>query len=233
MNTRTCKQRVINTCLAVSAVAMLSVNAAADTENNGWYLGGGMASANAELDWSATTSKETKLGHLLYAGYNFNDFFGIEVMGFVTGDLSDDRIGISDAYLTGLALTPKLTMELSPTVALFAKAGIASMYYSEEVRVARRGSSAGYYNARDTHSWSEVVVTAGFGAEFSLTENLKLRLAYDYFDGSLNYDDDDYYYDYGYRVSDDYYRYDNTDFGGYGDVDTILGMASLSVNYHF
>lgn len=222
MSIRNQKGLVVGALFVLGASAM---NAMAETNDTGWYIGGGAGSAATELDWDIVGSDETKFSSMLYGGYNFNAFFGIESMGFITGDLSNDQEGISDAYLSGLSLTPKLTLRVSPSVALFAKAGIASMYYSEEVEV-ERDSGSWRYSRSENYSWSDVVWTLGVGAEFSVTDSLRLRLAYDYFDGTLDYDDEDYdYYYYG-----DYYRYNEVDLE---DLDVNVGMASLGLHYQF
>lgn len=173
------------------------------SENTGWYVGGALGSASTEVSVVYGAQKERTESYVVYGGYNFTDWFGLEANFFVTGDAASDN-SYSSAF-GGLSFTPKLTFHVTPAVAFFAKAGPSSMAYAEEYK---------YHDMYGSHSseqaWAAIVWTYGVGAEFAVTDSVRIRVAYDHYSGDLE-DEDDYY----------------------SDLDTELNQASIGVHYQF
>jgi opacity protein-like surface antigen len=174
-----------------------------DSKNKGWYVGGAVGSASTEVGIGYGAQKERTESYAVYGGYNFTDWFGLEANFFVTGDAASDS-SYSSAF-GALSFTPKLTLHVTPAVAFFAKAGPSSMAYVEEYK---------YHDMYGSHSneqsWAAIVWTYGVGAVFAVTDNLRVRVAYDHYSGDLE-DDDDYY----------------------SDVDTKLNQSSIGLHYQF
>lgn len=171
--------------------------------NTGWYVGGAVGSASTEVSVGYSSEKERTESFAIYGGYNFNDWFGLEANFFVTGNAANDNS--YDAAFGALSLTPKVTVRVTPAVAFYAKAGPSSMAYVED------------YDYRDSYgshsgdeSWDAVVWTYGVGAEFAVTNNVIVRVAYDHYSGDLEHEDD-----------------------YYSDLDTEIGQTSLGVHYQF
>lgn len=179
-----------------------SFSSAETVDHSGWYVGGAIGSSKTQLEISNFSNSENIESHQVYGGYNFNQWFGVESNFFISGDVSDNQPGVRNAYFTGLSLTPKISIQATSHLVFFAKAGIAGLAYTEEY--SRRYNEDYYYDNgyryRKDQSWSDHVSTYSAGAEWSMTNKLKLRIIYDYLSGSIEEDDSDYYYDYADKI---------------------------------
>ncbi|QUJ66165.1 outer membrane beta-barrel protein [Photobacterium sp. GJ3] len=118
-------------------------------------------------------ASESMLSGSLFAGYNFNPYLGVE---FTVGGMD----AIDDAYLSVgdmmyFALQPKLSLPLTDAFSVYAKAGIAR--FSAEF-IANNGAYG--YSGYTTVSTSDTTLMAGLGAEYALTEHLRIRASWDY-----------------------------------------------------
>ncbi|NMH67165.1 porin family protein [Shewanella salipaludis] len=166
--------------LSIATLALLTLfattQAAAETDKTGFYVGG--AINNIKLDVVDSNFDEAGIGFGVYAGYNFNEWFGLESNLFVSGDLGDNH---SDIGAGALTLTPKLTLQFNDVFSGYVKAGLASMAVVEEV------------SGEGDVDFSGIGWAYGLGFNAAVTEQLNIRLSYDITRGDL--DSDDFYFD--------------------------------------
>ena len=171
------------------------------------YLGGSIGGVEADVEPSiGYTDEQSTAAFQIYIGHDFNEFFGLEASFFTTGDVSDEP-GI-DGYFSGFSLTPKIQVPLSPSAYLYAKGGLASLHYEE-----RYDDGDPFYDD-DSLEWQGFVPTYGFGGIFEISHHAQLRVSYDYFDGTLE-DDNQFPYTL------------------YDDVDGTVSMAALGLQIKF
>lgn len=136
--------------------------------------------ANASIDSSAISGSvplelqdDSSFAGKLYAGYQFNKYLALE--GVIGGydALDGDFVSVGD--MTFFAIQPKVILPLGERFNLFAKAGLS--YFNAEFKVSNSFmDSAGYTKLSD----SVLTGMYGLGAEFSLTDNLRLQASWDY-----------------------------------------------------
>ncbi|MES2676365.1 MAG: porin family protein [Pseudomonadota bacterium] len=155
------------------------------TNDTGWYVGGYLGSQSSELkDYGTWKNTDTSFG--VFGGYNFSPWFGLE-SSFLVNETDERNSGIRSAGFASGSLTPKFTLAINDQVALYFKAGFASIAYTEEYR------NNGWYSD-DDESWAGVGNTFGVGGEYRINNGLRLRLSYDQARATLE-DVDDYYAD--------------------------------------
>lgn len=209
------KRLLMSCCLLASINSFAQTNTGVD--HTGWYIGGALGANKSEFEVDGFSSSEDTLGHQVYGGYNFNQWFGIEASFFLSGDVSDNTEGLRDAYFSSLSIAPKVTIPLSPKFNLFAKIGLTQLAYTEQY--SRRYYDYYYdddwYDYDRRQSWTDQVVSYTIGAEWSITNNLKIRAMYDYTSGTIEEDDYDYY---DYHID---------------EFDATLKTFSVGVHYQF
>lgn len=171
-----------------SLVFVMSASVFAQEEganDTGWYVGGYLGSQSSELkDYGTHKNTDTTYG--VFGGYNFSPWFGLE-SSFLVNETDERDSSIRSAGFASASLTPKLTLALNDQIALYFKAGFASIAYSEEYR------NNGWYSD-DDESWAGTGSTFGVGGEYRINNGLRLRLSYDQARATLE-DVDDYYAD--------------------------------------
>lgn len=204
--------RATTKILVGTAVALLSSTAFAESKDKiGWFVGGELAEVTADIDGGTVFDMDNSaLGLGAYGGYNFTDLFGLEASIFLTDDLADDREDLRRAETSLLSVMPKLTIPLSTTFSLYAKAGLVYARYAEDYR------SVDSYWYDDDASWSDLVWGAGLGAQLEVAPGVNVRFSYDYADGEL---------------SEDTYRYSDTT--PVRDINLRAERLSLGVHYQF
>jgi opacity protein-like surface antigen len=173
----------------ISLFSAIAVNCYAQEEivnNTGWYLGGYLGTQASELE-DVGTRKNTDTSFGVFGGYNFTPWFGLETSFLLNETDVEDKSTTRSAGFINASIAPKFTLAINDTVAVYVKAGLSSVGYSEEYRSRRRYSD-------DTESWAGTGSIAGVGAEYQITNGVRLRLSYDQVRATLE-DVDDYYAD--------------------------------------
>ena len=202
----------MNIIAPVAAAALIfasAVSAEGDTYNDtGWYVGGGLGSASTEADNNTFSQDESSSSFLAYGGYDFTDMFGLESAVISTGDVANNRANLDDAGFFAITFTPRFSYRINENFSLYGKAGVALLAYFEEY------NNSIPFQRDDDISWSGVVPTFGFGAQFDIYRHFKLRLSYDTMSGDLDDNEDDY---------------TNT----VQDIDAEVEVVSLGLHYDF
>ncbi|MFT5789913.1 MAG: outer membrane immunogenic protein [Shewanella sp.] len=176
--------------LAVLGLATSNV-ASAETDRVGAYVGGQIGAFSADVEGDS----ESGQSYGAYGGYNFNEWFGLEGTLYVTNDVVDNEYASVNAG--SFTVTPKFTLVLNDTFSLYGKVGVASVAVIMD----------GVFRDVD---YTGVGLTAGAGVNASLTNNLNIRLGYDYTSADL----------------------DSDDFGA-SDFDIDLSNVTLGMHYQF
>src|SRR5690606_27262944 len=147
---------------------------AAESNDTGWYLGG-----KAGLAWGDAVANRVDIyrsddtEHLgMYGGYNFLPWLGVESSWLVTSNMNNSYDDYEGAHYYAFSLTPKLSLRVSPIFSLYGKVGIAWLGYGEDF------IDDDYYDDPEDRSWSDLVGTIGAGAQFDITDGVKLRIGY-------------------------------------------------------
>lgn len=199
--------------LALLGLGFVSFGAiAAEPNDTGWYIGG-----KAGLAWGDAVSHRVNIyrsddtEHLgMYGGYHFTPWLGVEGSTLTSANMNNSDDYYESARYYALSVAPKLSLRVSPIFSFYAKAGIAWLNYSEDY------IDDDFYDDYEDRSWSDIVGTVGVGGQFDITDGVKLRIGYDYFDGTLDSDD-------GSR----YWRRQE------GSIDVELDTAYIGVHYQF
>ena len=150
----------------VIASVFVSTTSIAVTDKEGFYLGGNIGSAN--LDTGGFD--KSKFGAGIYGGYSFSETWGIESTIFASSNLADEGTITASA----LTLAPTLRYNFSNDASVFVKAGVA------------RGVASVKFNGSD-RDFSGTGFIWGLGADYSMTDNLNLRLSYETVSADLEY----------------------------------------------
>ncbi|WOT04951.1 porin family protein [Shewanella youngdeokensis] len=160
--------------LSIIAIAVLGLTTAniatAETNPVGVYVGGQLGAFSVDLEGDS----ESGQSYGLYGGYNFNEWFSLEVNLYTTNDfLKEDGIDVSAA---AFSVEPKFTWVIDDTFSIYGKAGVASAgIYAESSLGDIDFTGAGF--------------TIGAGINAAITEKLTVRLAYDLNPVTLEHDD--------------------------------------------
>jgi opacity protein-like surface antigen len=170
-------------------VSTLSLSAVANeklADHTGWYVGGSIGHADSEAR-EARNFDSSGNAFGVYGGYNFSKWLGIEMEFQLTEDIKEDAdledgSRVNNVHYGSFSVMPKLTWQINNSFALFGKAGMSVLSYTEQSR--RRYTS--YYDDQ----WAELVPGYALGAEVSTPLGIKIRLAYTSISGDLEYEDD-------------------------------------------
>jgi OmpA-OmpF porin, OOP family len=150
------------------AAAFAPVAAQAQT-----YIGGSVGRSEQKLEAGGASVKDSDTGYKLFAGYQFNETFGIEG-GFadlgktgVSGGGNSANANPQTVYFAGTA-----AWALSTDFSLFAKAGVSANRTKVD-------GTDGKVTFNDTMSKTTAIL--GVGAAYSLSKNVALTLEYENF----------------------------------------------------
>jgi len=156
--------------LSIAAVSLLAIfastNVLAANDHTGFYVGGSLGQLKAK-----SGDSESGIGFGAYGGYNFNEWFGLEANMFLSGDLGDSYTDIGAGTF---AITPKFTYQIDDTFSVYGKVGIASIAVVKRPNYFRNEDFTGF-------GWAY-----GVGVNASVTENLNIRLGYDFVTGEVD-----------------------------------------------
>jgi len=139
----------------------------------GFYAGAGLGQATIEVDDVGFDADDTAFK--VFGGYNFNQYFAVEVSYFDAGEPDQDFGGGTVAVgIDGLNASAIGRLPLGEVFSLFGKIGFAS--YDAEIS-ARVGGSTVF-----SESGSEDDLSYGFGGAFNLGSSFELRAEYEAFD---------------------------------------------------
>ncbi len=168
-------------CVFLAALGLSTTAAAEATDfNNGWYLGGyiGNASVKVKAPGSVLTD-ESDFVSGPYLGYAFNSMFSLEGNILLTDNLAGvNRPDLSEAWVLSMSFTPKFSYQVAPKVALYGKVGLALVDYYEEYVTPT-------YPKGENESWLDLAFTYGLGAQFDISNNIKMRVEYDVINADL------------------------------------------------
>ena len=159
------KKSIIKNLVIVSL--FVSATSSAATDEEGFYLGGNMGSANLETG----SFDKSKFGLGFYGGYRFSKTWGIESTLFASSNLADK----GTITAAGLTLAPTLRYYFNNNTSVFVKAGVAG-----------GGVTLKGYGFVDRRFYGNGFVW-GIGADYSMTDNLDLRLSYETINADLEY----------------------------------------------
>ncbi|PKG55453.1 porin family protein [Shewanella sp. Choline-02u-19] len=181
--------------LSIVALAVLGLAASniasAETDRIGAYVGGQIGAFSADVEGDS----ESGQSYGAYGGYNFNEWFGLEGTLYITNNFVDEDF--VDVYAASFSVAPKFTWVINDTFSLYGKVGVASVAVIMD----------GVFRDVD---YTGVGLTAGAGVNAALTNNLNIRLGYDYTSADL----------------------DSDDFGA-SDFDIDLSNVTLGMHYQF
>lgn len=180
--------------LTVLATALLLAAAPAQAADAGFYLGAGVGQMNTEVDdvfGSAFDFDEDDVGFKLFGGYRFLPWLSVEGM-FVDGGNPEIRATSGDEAvrlaieIRSLAAAAVFALPVGERAELFVKPGVA---YWESTTVLGYSSPAFSDRIDDDDSGSAFFVGAGGGLE--ITENLGVRLEYEWFEVAPEWDSEE------------------------------------------
>ncbi|MFA0134319.1 outer membrane beta-barrel protein [Vibrio splendidus] len=162
-------------------------------------------SASGSNNTSLTLDDDSSLAGKIYGGYQFNRYIALE--GSIGGydALDGDSVTVGDMKFA--AIQPKVILPINDRFNLFAKAGVA--YFNAEFKV-----SNSFVGAAGHLTFSDTTMTGmyGLGADFLLTDNLRIEATWDYMKPDL-------------EVA--------KALGATASVDAEISVFSLGMNYHF
>ena len=192
--------------LAVATASFIAIPSAyAQQPTSGWYLGGGIGKSNFELETAdfdiagtTQTRDESDTGWKLFAGYQFTQHFGAEVMyarlgeasaGYSVGAAGSARVDY-EASSWALAATARYPFR---AFSLLGRLGAAKN--EAELTVGSVGGPLGAaltaagLGAGTSASKTRSSLYWGLGAQFDVARNFSVRLDYDNFGKFGNEDD--------------------------------------------
>lgn len=180
-------------------------------DHTGWYGGIDLGGVRVEADHQYGTREVDHAGSFgFYGGYNFTDYFGLELAFGESGNLSENRF--YDIYYLPVMFTPKFTFQATEWLGLYLKAGVATGVYAQRFNYEP-------YNADEAIVWSGGGGVIGVGGVVSVTKNLNLRLNYDHTRMSMS-------------PTDDFY-YNGTSFVRVYDLDVTADRVTVGVHWQF
>ncbi|MBT1445258.1 outer membrane beta-barrel protein [Shewanella sp. JM162201] len=126
----------------------------------GFYAGGYVANTN--LDDKIGDFNESAIGLGAYGGYNFNPSFGLEVSAFGTDSFIDEV----DLQVAGFTFAPTVRHAFTDAVTVYLKGGVVYQVISSDAGLDDDYQGTGYL--------------LGTGVDVTLTENLALRVFYEF-----------------------------------------------------
>ena len=180
--------------LTVLATALLLAAAPAHAADSGFYLGAGVGQMSTEVDdvfGSGFDFDEDDVGFKLFGGYRFLPWLSVEGM-FVDGGNPEFRAAAGDETVKlgievrSLVAAAVFALPIGERAELFVKPGVA---YWESTTVLGFSSPAFSDRFDDDDSGSAFFLGAGGGLE--ITENLGVRLEYEWFEVAPEWDSDE------------------------------------------
>ena len=155
--------------IAILGTLLLASNAVVAAQNNPFYAGARAgATYNNLLENNAGLGIEdsTDFGAGVFLGYNINDWFGLDTGYTYLGEfeLTDD----ASVKTHAIEVVGKFTGDVNESLEIFAKAG------GYAYKTKGSGNLSGL-------SESDIDFTAGLGLEQYFTDNLSVRLEYQYY----------------------------------------------------
>lgn len=153
-------------------LALVTVPAAAQSQDSGWYIGAGGGESKYKggcATWTAPGScDDNGLYWKVFGGYQFNSYFGFEIGYADFGKKEQTTTGVGSDNLDGNGVDAVLVLTVPFTEAfgIFAKYGI--YHWNLERVVTGPGAMSVDTNGRD--------ITFGFGARYNFTRSFSLRL---------------------------------------------------------
>lgn len=198
-----------------SLFSMAAIDCLAEKDRQGWYVGAAFGSieVSAETqDLAQFDLHDRSFSFGALAGQNFNNWFGLELQHYFTGDLTEDNF---DGELNAqyFSVLPKFTIPAAPNLDLFAKFGPVLAILDDD-DTWDEGDEDREYNRTE---WSDVLFMLGLGVNVEVSPDINLRVAYDFFKGELGVDDAEF-----------------VTGGDHGfDLDAQYGNAHLGLYYQF
>jgi OOP family OmpA-OmpF porin len=160
--------------LAAAASCALMMPAHAGPADAGWRIGGAVLFSEYALD--NNTIDDSSIGFKGYAQYRFGNYFGIEGSFLTSGEFDEDTTpsapgGKATVTATGFSIDVVGYLPLATeNFQMFGKAG----YYNLDQDLEIDGGNGTTRSADG--------LTGGIGAEFTVAENLAIRLEGDWYD---------------------------------------------------
>lgn len=172
----------IAAALAALAVAAAAPAAHAQSEDSGWYLGGGVGQFNAQIDGidevddTVANWDEDDTAYKFFGGYRLNKFLAFELDYINLGKPSGAVVpGVNvDASIDGFAPYVVATFPLGQVFEIYGRLG----YYFYDATVGVESELDG--RATFDEESEDLVYGAGIGA--NIGERLNLRFEYERFD---------------------------------------------------
>lgn len=177
-------------CATVVVSSLFAMNSAQAAPKEGFYAGGKIGYSNLSAAWSGDTSDDISSGGVgggVFGGYQFNRVIAVEGGFDYLGKVSETLTGF-DSY-TGnpaslheqvesslLDVTAKFGFDVTPELYLYGRAGVGIMF--NEARATY--NVAGYSSENTNADGRAPAFVAGIGAEYVVSNNLGLRLDYQY-----------------------------------------------------
>jgi len=162
--------------LGLTAFAALALTATmavqADTQP-GFYVGAGVGTTKVSDDaFDGTGIDDSDTGFKIFGGYDFNQYFAVEVSYLDLGEASASEAGDSlSVGVTALTASAVGRLPLSDMFALYGKLGYASYDVNVDFNIAGFGSGSG--------SDSDSDLIYGVGGALSFGGNFEARLEYE------------------------------------------------------
>ena len=149
---------------------------------SGFYIGGayGKSSIKPESGFFAAhpagTQDTSDRGYKFLGGYQLSENFAAEVQYQNLGEFSFNQPGVGSMTIKtqGISLAGVGMLPISNGFSLLGKLGLTRQTYKEHVIDVPTGLQA----TRSANQFSPLI---GFGAEYAITEGLRLRAEYEYF----------------------------------------------------
>ena len=170
----------MNKKIAILGTLLLASNAVVAAQDNPFYAGARIgATYYNQLEIDGDNSAELKdnenFGGGIFLGYNINDWFGLETGYTYLGEAElADNAGVQTHAIDFVG---KFTGEVTESLDIFAKAGAYAYKTNGQ-------------DSLDEYSESDVDLTFGFGLEQHFTDNLSVRLEYQFYN-DVTLDDKD------------------------------------------
>ncbi|WP_299003444.1 outer membrane beta-barrel protein [uncultured Shewanella sp.] len=156
----------------------------------GFYVGGDIGTTRISFD-DISDGSDSAVSFGAYAGYNLNEWFGIEGHVYGTTDFSDSQG--QDIYAGVFSITPTFTLNFNDMFSGYLKGGISFI----DIRVEQDTPYWGTY----IDDLTGVGYVLGAGVDAAVSDYIVIRLAYEFTSGDLEFDDNGFYYDDSYQTN--------------------------------
>jgi|GEM_PF-3295963 len=169
--------------LTVMAVSIISASAFAEgyvgfDAGQAMFGDANLSSPEGSGDWPIN---QNAFSARVYAGYNFNEYFGTEVVAGNIGSVGvqnypveNDLVNIEIESIKYISLQPKLAFPVTEKFSIFAKAGVGFSF------IEAKASIADAPNQFVKYSDSTFSTAFGLGSEYLITDRLSARVNWEY-----------------------------------------------------